>query len=96
MILHCKILEFKHERTSVVFSLEEESDGTIRLLDLIELLLSNDDGKQIMLTLSTIMLIAFFRIVVIEKVNLVNDLRIKENLDIHSSIRYNMYRKRGV
>jgi AAA15 family ATPase/GTPase len=41
----CKTLEFKHERTSAVFSLEEESDGTIRLLDLIEVLLSKDSER---------------------------------------------------
>lgn len=41
--LHCKTLEFKHERTNTVFSLEEESDGTIRLLDLIGVLLSKDN-----------------------------------------------------
>ncbi len=40
--VQCKTLEFKHERTNAVFSLEEESDGTIRLLDLMEVLLSKD------------------------------------------------------
>ena len=40
--VQCKTLEFKHEKTNAVFSLEEESDGTIRLLDLIEVLLSKD------------------------------------------------------
>lgn len=43
--VQCKTLEFKHERTNAVFSLEEESDGTIRLLDLIELLLSKDNER---------------------------------------------------
>ncbi|MEN6463050.1 MAG: ATP/GTP-binding protein [Syntrophomonas sp.] len=43
--VHCKTLEFKHERTNAVFSLEEESDGTIRLLDLIEVLLSKDSER---------------------------------------------------
>lgn len=43
--LQCKTLEFKHERTNAVFSLEEESDGTIRLLDLIEVLLSKDNDR---------------------------------------------------
>ncbi len=43
--IQCKTLEFKHERTNAVFSLEEESDGTIRLLDLIELLLSKDSER---------------------------------------------------
>lgn len=43
--LKCKTLEFKHKNRSAVFSLEEESDGTIRLLDLIEVLLSEDKEK---------------------------------------------------
>jgi hypothetical protein len=43
--IQCKTLEFKHERTNAVFSLEEESDGTIRLLDLIEVLLSKDNER---------------------------------------------------
>ncbi len=43
--VQCKTLEFKHERTNAVFSLEEESDGTIRLLDLIEVLLSKDSER---------------------------------------------------
>lgn len=40
--IHCKTIEFKHEKTDVVFALEEESDGTVRLLDLIEILISKD------------------------------------------------------
>lgn len=40
--VQCKTLEFKHKKTNAVFSVEEESDGTIRLLDLIEVLLSKD------------------------------------------------------
>ena len=43
--IQCKTLEFKHERTKAVFSLAEESDGTIRLLDLIEVLLSKDSER---------------------------------------------------
>jgi len=43
--IHCKTLEFKHEKTNAVFSLEEESDGTIRLLDLVEVLLSKDNER---------------------------------------------------
>jgi len=43
--IKCKTLEFKHERTKTIFSLEEESDGTIRLLDLIEVLLSTDSDR---------------------------------------------------
>ena len=43
--VQCKTLEFKHQSTDAIFSIDEESDGTIRLLDLIEVLLSEDDGK---------------------------------------------------
>ncbi|WP_368293578.1 ATP/GTP-binding protein [Dehalobacter sp. TBBPA1] len=43
--IKCKTLEFKHERTNAIFSLEEESDGTIRLLDLIEVLLTKDNER---------------------------------------------------
>lgn len=43
--IQCKTLEFKHARTNAIFSLEEESDGTIRLLDLIEVLLSKDSER---------------------------------------------------
>ena len=43
--IRCKTLEFKHERTNAVFSLDEESDGTIRLLDLIEVLLAKDSER---------------------------------------------------
>lgn len=43
--VQCKTLEFKHKKTNAVFSLEEESDGTIRLLDLIEVLLSKDSER---------------------------------------------------
>ena len=34
-----KTIEFSHEKSDVYFSLKEESDGTARLLDLIEILL---------------------------------------------------------
>lgn len=40
----CKTIEFSHEKKDVFFRLEEESDGTIRILDLIEILLSGS-GK---------------------------------------------------
>ena len=40
----CKTIEFSHERKNVFFRLEEESDGTIRILDLLEILLSGE-GK---------------------------------------------------
>ena len=34
-----KTIEFSHEKESIYFSLNEESDGTARILDLIEILL---------------------------------------------------------
>lgn len=37
----CKTIKFSHTHSSALFTLGEESDGTIRLLDLIEILLSN-------------------------------------------------------
>lgn len=37
----CKTIEFEHKNTTALFSLSEESEGTIRLLDLIEVLLCN-------------------------------------------------------
>ena len=37
----CKTLKFQHQHSNTLFSLKEESDGTIRLLDLLEVLLSN-------------------------------------------------------
>lgn len=40
-----KTFQFSHHNTKAVFSLREESDGTIRLLDLIEILLSADREK---------------------------------------------------
>ena len=40
-----RTLEVKHENTDAVFSLSEESDGTIRLLDLIEVLLCRDNER---------------------------------------------------
>ncbi len=40
-----KTFQFSHHNTSAVFSLSEESDGTIRLLDLIEILLSADQER---------------------------------------------------
>lgn len=37
----CKTLKFNHKHSNSLFTLRDESDGTIRLLDLIEILLSN-------------------------------------------------------
>lgn len=43
--ISCKTIEFVHKNSSAIFSLSEESDGTIRLLDLIEVLLCDDDER---------------------------------------------------
>lgn len=40
-----KTIEFSHESKSVYFNLKEESDGTARLLDLIEILLKVSDNR---------------------------------------------------
>ena len=40
-----KTIQFEHSNSSVLFSLSEESDGTRRLLDLIEVLLSENSNK---------------------------------------------------
>lgn len=40
-----KTIEFEHVNSSALFTLSEESDGTRRLLDLIEVLLINNTGK---------------------------------------------------
>lgn len=42
----CKTIQFSHEKSEVFFSLDEESDGTIRLLDLLEVFLSNKDKTR--------------------------------------------------
>lgn len=42
----CKTIQFSHEKSNIFFSLDEESDGTIRLLDLLEVLLSNKDKTK--------------------------------------------------
>ena len=41
----CKTIEFEHKNTTALFSLSEESEGTIRLLDLIEVLLCKDSER---------------------------------------------------
>lgn len=43
--LNAKTFQFNHLNTDAVFSLNEESDGTIRLLDLIEILLCTDHDQ---------------------------------------------------
>lgn len=40
-----KTIEFEHMNSSALFTLSEESDGTRRLLDLVEVLLANNSGK---------------------------------------------------
>lgn len=40
-----KTMSFKHQNSDTLFSLVDESDGTIRLLDIIEVLLTNDEEK---------------------------------------------------
>lgn len=39
----CKTIKFVHEKPDVFFEFWEESDGTIRLLDLLEILIAGDD-----------------------------------------------------
>lgn len=42
--LHIETIEFAHEKDNIYFELNEESDGTARLLELLEILLSKDDS----------------------------------------------------
>ncbi|MGN1404736.1 MAG: ATP/GTP-binding protein [Erysipelotrichaceae bacterium] len=44
----CQTIEFSHGKKNVLFNLEEESDGTVRILDMLEILLSGD-GKTYVL-----------------------------------------------
>lgn len=44
-----KTIEFSHEKPSIYFSLNEESDGTARILDLIEILLKISDNKTLII-----------------------------------------------
>ena len=43
--LKATTLQFSHINTTAIFSLNEESDGTIRLLDLIEVLITDNSEK---------------------------------------------------
>lgn len=43
--ISCKTLKFRHKHSPSLFSLGEESDGTIRLLDLLEVLLANSSNR---------------------------------------------------
>lgn len=40
----CQTIQFTHNRKKILFTLSEESDGTVRILDLLEILLS-EEGK---------------------------------------------------
>ncbi len=40
----CRTLKFKHQHSNSLFTLRDESDGTVRLLDLVEILLSDADN----------------------------------------------------
>lgn len=42
--LSCKTIKFSHGKSNILFDLSEESDGTVRVLDLLEVLLSSE-GK---------------------------------------------------
>ena len=42
--IECQTIRFEHNNNDVLFDLSEESDGTVRILDLLEILLS-DEGK---------------------------------------------------
>lgn len=44
---NCKTIEFSHGEKNVLFSLSEESDGTIRVLDLLEILLSGENKTYV-------------------------------------------------
>lgn len=40
----CQTIQFSHNKTEILYEISEESDGTVRILDLLEILLS-DEGK---------------------------------------------------
>lgn len=42
--IECKTIQFSHGKDNVLFNISEESDGTVRILDLLEVLLSGE-GK---------------------------------------------------
>lgn len=45
--VECQTIQFTHNNINSLFSLGEESDGTVRLLDLLEILLAGDDKTYI-------------------------------------------------
>lgn len=44
----CQTIQFSHNRKETLYEMSEESDGTVRILDLLEILLS-DEGKTYMI-----------------------------------------------
>lgn len=42
--ISCQTIQFRHESSNILFKLSEESDGTIRILDLLEILIAGE-GK---------------------------------------------------
>ena len=45
--IKCQTIEFCHGKKNVLFNLEEESDGTIRILDLLEILLAGQNKTYV-------------------------------------------------
>lgn len=45
--LTCKTIKFIHESPGTLFDMSEESDGTVRILDLLEVLLSREDKTYV-------------------------------------------------
>jgi AAA15 family ATPase/GTPase len=43
----CKTIQFSHGEKNVLFNLAEESDGTVRILDLLEILLSGENKTYV-------------------------------------------------
>ena len=43
----CKIIQFSHGNQDILFNLSEESDGTVRILDLLEILLSEENKTYV-------------------------------------------------
>ena len=45
--IHCNTIEFTHCKKGALFSLNEESDGTIRILDLLEILIAGENKTYV-------------------------------------------------
>ena len=43
----CKTIQFSHGNQDILFNLSEESDGTVRILDLLEILLSEENKTYV-------------------------------------------------